>query len=49
MTRPASLPHTDQAQFDAILQGCPELAALTAQVRGFAAIMTSRRGRELEN
>jgi hypothetical protein len=48
MTGPASLAHADQAQLDAILQACPELAAVTTCVRGFAAMMTGRRGRDLE-
>ena len=34
MTRPASLAAADQAQLDAILRACPELAAVTARVRG---------------
>jgi hypothetical protein len=33
MTRPSSLPRTDQAPLDAILRNCPELAAVTAHVR----------------
>jgi transposase len=48
MTRPASLLPADQAQLDAILQACPELAAVTTHVRGFASMMTSRRGRDLQ-
>jgi transposase len=48
MTWPAGLAHADQAQLDAILQACPELAAVTTHVRGFATLMTSRRGRDLE-
>jgi transposase len=49
MTRSASLSPADQAQLDAILRACPELAAVTAHVRGFAAMMTGRHGRDLEN
>jgi transposase len=49
MTRPAGLNRTEQAQLDTILQGCPELAAVTTHVRGFAAMMTGRRGRDLES
>jgi hypothetical protein len=48
MTRPADLDLADQASLDAILASSPELAAVTAHVRAFAAIMTGRCGRELE-
>ena len=48
MTRPDDLDPADQASLDAILASSPELAALTRHVRAFAAIMTGRRGRELE-
>ena len=48
MTRPDDLDPADQASLDAILAISPELAALTAQVRAFARLMTGRRGRELE-
>jgi transposase len=48
MTRPDDLDPADQASLDAILASSPELAALTGHVRAFAAIMTGRRGRELE-
>jgi transposase len=36
-----------QASLDAILAASPELAAVTASVRAFAAIMNERRGRKL--
>jgi hypothetical protein len=48
MTRPASLTRVERVQLDAILQSCPELAAVTAHIRGFAAMMTGRRGPNLE-
>jgi transposase len=48
MTRPASLPAGDQRALAAILDGCPELAALQAHVRALAQMMTERRGRDLE-
>jgi transposase len=48
MTRPDNLATEDQARLDAILASSPELAAVTAHVRAFAALMTGRRGRELE-
>jgi transposase len=49
MTRPAGLAAGDQGRLTAILDSCPELAALQAHVRAFARIMTERRGRDLEN
>ena len=49
MTRPASLPRVDQAQLEAILRTCPELAAVTTHIRAFAAMMTSRGGSGLGN
>ena len=48
MTRPGDLDTEDQARLDAILASSPELAAVTAHVRAFAALMTGRRGRDLE-
>jgi transposase len=47
MTRPDRLADADRAGLDAILASSPELAAITASVRAFAAIMNERRGREL--
>ena len=47
MTRPDRLADADRAGLDAILASSPELAAITASVRAFAAIMTERRGRKL--
>jgi transposase len=49
MTRPGTLPDDDQAELDAILAASPELATLTAHIRDFAALMTQRRGRDLEH
>jgi len=48
MTRPDNLDPADQASLDTIVASSPELAAVTAHVRAFAAIKTGRRGRELE-
>ena len=48
MTRPGDLTSSDQACLQVILDGCPELAAVTAHVRAFARLMTERRGRDLE-
>jgi transposase len=47
MTRAGRLADTDQASLDAILAASPELAAVTASVRAFAAIMNEKSGREL--
>ena len=46
MTRPGRLADADKASLEAILAASPELAAVTASVRDFAAIMTERRGRK---
>jgi hypothetical protein len=46
MTRPDDLGPAVQARLDAIVASSPELAAVIAHVRAFAAIMTVRRGRE---
>ena len=48
MTRPDRLTDSDQACLEAILASSPELAAVTASVRTFVAIMNERRGRDLE-
>ena len=45
---PDDLDPADRASLNVILASSPELAAVTAHVRAFAAIMTGRRGRELE-
>jgi transposase len=47
MTRPDRLADADKASLDAILAASPELAAVTASVRGFAVIMNERRGQKL--
>jgi transposase len=47
MTSPDQLADTDRASLDAILAASPELAAVTASVRAFAAMMNERRGRKL--
>jgi transposase len=47
MTRPDRLADADRASLDAILAASPELAAVTASVRAFAAIMNERRGHKL--
>jgi len=46
MTQPDRLADADRASLDAILAASPELAAVTASVRDFAAIMNERRGRK---
>jgi transposase len=47
MTRPDRLADADKASLDAILAASPQLAAVTASVRGFAVIMNERRGQKL--
>ena len=47
MTRPDRLDDADRASLDAILAASPQLAAVTASVRAFAAIMNEKRGRRL--
>jgi transposase len=47
MTSPDQLADADKASLDAILAASPELAAVTASVRAFAAMMNERRGRKL--
>jgi transposase len=48
MSRPGTLASGEQALLEVILDGCPELASVTAHVRAFAGLMTERRGRDLE-
>jgi hypothetical protein len=43
MTRPDRLADDDRARLDAILASSPELAAVAASVRAFAALMNGRR------
>ena len=45
MTRPDRLTDDHRASLDAILARSPELTAVAASIRAFAAIMTGRRGR----
>jgi transposase len=45
MTSPDQLADTDRTSLNAILAASPELAAVTASVRAFAAMMNERRGR----
>ncbi len=47
MTRLGRLADTGKACLDAILAASPELAAVAASVRAFAAIMNERQGRKL--
>ncbi|MGW4372015.1 ISL3 family transposase [Nocardia takedensis] len=48
MTNPANLDPTDQQILDTILAASPELTALVGHVRRFAAIMSERRGHDLQ-
>jgi transposase len=47
MTSPGNLADADKTGLEAILAASPELAAVVASVRAFAAIMNERRGRKL--
>jgi transposase len=47
MTSPGNLADADKTGLEAILAASPELAAVAASVRAFAAIMNERRGRKL--
>jgi hypothetical protein len=47
MTSPDNLDDAGRASLDSILAASPELAAVTASVRAFAAIMNERRSRKL--
>jgi transposase len=49
MTKPSSRDDADQHSLDAILASCPQLAAVNAHVQTFAALMTERRGHDLEH
>ena len=48
MSNPHTLHSDDQGRLAAILDDCPALAALHAQVKAFAVLMTERRGHDLE-
>src|SRR4029077_1263709 len=47
MTQPDRLHHAHRGSLDAILAASPQLDAVTASVRAFAAIMNEKRGRRL--
>jgi hypothetical protein len=49
MTRPTELPEHDREHLDELLTACPHLAALAEHVRAFAALLTDRRGADLED
>jgi transposase len=48
MTRPTELVEHDHAHLQNLLAACPPLAALAEHVRAFAALLTTRRGEDLE-
>jgi transposase len=48
MSRPAELAEHDRRQLDELLASCPHLTVLVEHVRGFADLLTSRRGADLE-
>jgi len=47
LSRPGTLNELQHRQLKTILDGCPELAALTSHVRAFATMLTQRRGERL--
>lgn len=47
MTRPADLSDDDRTHLDDLLAACPQLTALVEHVRGFANLLTQRRGAEV--
>ncbi len=47
LSRPDTLNELQHRQLKTILDGCPELAALTGHVRAFATMLTQRRGERL--
>lgn len=48
MTRPAELPEHEGAHLQELLAACSPLAVLAEHVRAFAALLTGRRGEDLE-
>jgi Transposase len=48
MTRPEQLSDHDRRQLDELLGACPPLTVLAEHVRGFADLLTARRGADLE-
>ncbi|WP_326826663.1 ISL3 family transposase [Streptosporangium sp. NBC_01756] len=48
MSNPRTLHPDDQERLTTIMDDCPALAALHTQVKAFAALMTERRGHDLE-
>ncbi|WP_375231961.1 transposase [Streptomyces sp. NWU339] len=47
LSRPESLTESEQLRLKAVLADCPELDALTGQVRSFARMLAERRGERL--
>jgi transposase len=47
MTRPDKLPTHHSSHLDDLIAACPQLTALAERVREFAAILTARRGQDL--
>jgi transposase len=48
MTRPTELPQAERAHLQHLLAACPPLPGLADHVRAFAALLTGRRGEDLE-
>ena len=47
MTRPADLPEHERGHLQDLLATCPQLIVLAEHVRGFAELLTRRRGADL--
>jgi hypothetical protein len=49
MSRLADLPEHERGHLDELLASCPPLTVLIEHVRGFADLLTTRRGNDLED
>jgi transposase len=49
MTRPADLPENERGHLQDLLDACPHLTVLAKHIRAFAALLTRRRGADLED
>jgi transposase len=49
MTRPAELPEHDRGHLEDLLASCPHLTVLAQHIHGFADLLTTRRGGDLQD
>ena len=49
VTRPAELPEHDRGHLEGLLASCPHLTILAQHIHGFADLLTTRRGGDLED